>query len=190
MEYGPHGKTVRAALAYTESTNIYLLGSDFTHNDMVHQFLQFEKADKAAESDPSEARRGRWVLIYAILQTLATVSVDTPDLHYVRDVSYHLSPQLRGTPPWRGAPDNASGAEHSRSYCWTIPNTWMPSPGPGTPSPLSGTSDDGSVRPALRPNRWTKESDSTTATYVEWPAQRVAGREGHLVIKDFDAYDV
>jgi hypothetical protein len=114
----------RAALAYTESTNIYLLGSDFVGNDMVDQFVKFEKADLAAGSDPFESRRGRWILIYGILQTLATVSVDTPNMHYV-DVPYHLSANLRGTPPWKGAPDNSQGAEHDRSYCWMIPGTWI-----------------------------------------------------------------
>ena len=113
----------RAALAYTESTNIYILGSDFASNDMVDQFVKFEKADLVAGSDPFESRRGRWVLIYGILQTLATVSVDTPSLHYI-DVPYHLSANLRGTPPWRGAHDNSEGAEHIGSYCWSIPDEW------------------------------------------------------------------
>lgn len=116
----------KVALDYTESTNIYLLGSDFGNNDMVDRFIRFEKADLAAGSDPFDSRRGRWVLIYGILQTLATISVDTPGLQYT-DVPYHLSANLRGTPPWRGAPDNLEGAEHTGSYCWTIPRTWIKS---------------------------------------------------------------
>lgn len=114
----------RAALAYTESTNIYLLGSDFVNNDMVEAFVRFEKADRAAEVDPFAARRGRWVLIYGILQTLASVSVDTPNLRYTGDVSYHLNPRLRGTPPWKGAQQNIEEASHVGSYCWTIRDTW------------------------------------------------------------------
>lgn len=130
----------RAALAYTESTNIYILGSDFVSNDMVDQFVKLEKADLAAGSDPFESRRGRWVLIYGILQTLATVSVDMPNLHYV-DVPYHLSANLRGTPPWNGAPDNSEGSEHTGSYCWTIPDTWSKYQGSGRPL-LDADSDD------------------------------------------------
>jgi hypothetical protein len=114
----------RAALAYTESTNIYLLGSDFVNNDMVDAFVRFEKADRAAEVDPYAARRGRWILIYGILQTLASVSVDTPNLRYTGDVSYHLNPRLRGTPPWKGANQNVEEANHLRSHCWTIRDTW------------------------------------------------------------------
>ena len=114
----------RAALAYTESTNIYLLGSDFVNNDLVDAFVRFEKADKAAEIDPFAARRGRWILIYGILQTLACVSVDTPNLRYTNDVSYHLNPRLRGTPPWKGANQNVEEASHIGSFCWTIRDTW------------------------------------------------------------------
>ena len=114
----------KAALAYTECTNIYLLGSDFVNNDMVEAFVRFEKADRAAEVDPFAARRGRWVLIYGILQTLASVSVDTPHLRYAGDVSYHLNTRLRGTPPWKGATLNVEEASHNGSHCWTIRETW------------------------------------------------------------------
>lgn len=116
----------RAALAYTESTNIYLLGSDFVNNDLVDAYVRFEKGDRAGDVDPYAARRGRWVLIYGILQTLASVSVDTPNLRYTTDVSYHLNPRLRGTPPWKGANQNIQEANHVGSHCWTIRDTWQP----------------------------------------------------------------
>jgi len=64
----------RAALAYSEASNIYLLGSDFAANDLVDSFVRFEKTDKPAEVDPFAARRGRWVLIYGILQVLVLES--------------------------------------------------------------------------------------------------------------------
>jgi hypothetical protein len=115
----------KAALAYTESTNIYLLGSDFVNNDLVDAFVKFEKGDRAGDADPYAARRGRWVLIYGILQTLASVSVDTPNIRYFDDVSYHLNPRLRGTPPWKGANQNVQEASHIGSHCWTIRTTWQ-----------------------------------------------------------------
>ena len=62
----------RIQLAYTEATNICILGSDFTHSDLIDAFGKFEKTDRVGEIDPSLARRGRWVLIYGILQTLAS----------------------------------------------------------------------------------------------------------------------
>ncbi|TVY75892.1 hypothetical protein LSUE1_G009137 [Lachnellula suecica] len=114
----------RAALAYTESTNIYLLGSDFVSNDLVEAFVKFEKGDRGGDVDPYAARRGRWVLIYGILQSLASVSIDTPNMRFTNGVTYHLNPRLRGTPPWKGANQNAEEAAHVGSYCWKIPETW------------------------------------------------------------------
>jgi hypothetical protein len=116
----------RIALAYTEATNIYLLGSDFVHNKLVDAFVRFEKSDRPGDVDPFAARRGRWVLIYGILQVLASISVDTPGMRYHEGVPYHLNPRLRGTPPWKtqsgaGGMDEAS---HEGSHCWLVPKVW------------------------------------------------------------------
>ncbi|TDZ34548.1 hypothetical protein C8035_v010820 [Colletotrichum spinosum] len=114
----------RVQLAYTEATNIYILGSDFTQSDLIDTFVKFEKSDGITEVDPAVARRGRWVLIYGILQTLASVSADAPNIRYGDDVTYHLSPRLKGTrvPPWKGS--GAPEASHELSHCWTVPQTW------------------------------------------------------------------
>jgi hypothetical protein len=120
----------RAALAYTESTNIYLLGSDFVTNGLVDGFVRFEKGDRQGDVDPYAARRGRWILIYGILQSLASISVDTPNLRYKEGISYHLNPRLRGTPPWKGANQNAAEANHFGSYCWTVRESWNADPAP------------------------------------------------------------
>ena len=77
--------------------------------------------------DPFEARRGRWVLIYGILQVLATVSVDSPNLRYKEGVQYHLGPQMKGVVPWGelgSRPEEE--AEHIQSHCWVVPSTWNP----------------------------------------------------------------
>lgn len=140
----------RVQLAYTESTNIYLLGSDFSESELIKSFVKFEKTDRLGEVDPSLARRGRWVLIYGILQTLASVSVDAPGVRYREGVPYHLSPQLKGAriPPWskktgaskhavggRGAQADYIEAAHELSHCWTAPGTW-------TTSNTSASEDD------------------------------------------------
>lgn len=114
----------RTALAYTEATNIYVLGPDFVSNKLADAFVNFERNDKSSEVDPFAARRGRWVLIYGILQTLASVSVDSPGLRYTDDVPYHLNARLRGTPPWKGANQNAEEANHKGSYCWKAAKNW------------------------------------------------------------------
>jgi hypothetical protein len=115
----------RAALAYSEATNIYHLGSEFVSNELVEAFSRFEKTDRPGEVDPLEARNGRWVLLYGILQILSTLSVDTPDLRFVDDVDYFLSPRLRGTPPWRNQHEaSIEEATPQGSHCWTAPRTW------------------------------------------------------------------
>jgi hypothetical protein len=137
----------RIQLAYTEATNICLLGSEFVHSDLIDAFSKFEKTDRVGEIDPSIARRGRWVLIYGILQTLASVSVDAPNVRYSDDVAYHLSPRLKGarTPPWKsvgpqhnnnnnynrhnphhGVDSGREEAAHELSHCWTVPRMWNP----------------------------------------------------------------
>ncbi|KAI9893684.1 MAG: hypothetical protein M1814_005899 [Vezdaea aestivalis] len=116
----------RAALAYSEATNIYQLGSDFVSNELVEAFSRFEKTDRPGEVDPFQARKGRWVLLYGVLQTLATLSVDTPDLRFKVDVDYFLSPRLRGTPPWRSqAEPSIEEANAQLSHCWMVPQTWI-----------------------------------------------------------------
>lgn len=122
----------RVQLAYTEATNIYHLGSDYVPSDLVEGFVRFEKTDRPGTVDPACARRGRWVLVYAILQTLASVSVDCPDARYRDGVTYHLSPRLKGTrtPPWKmhahahAAATAATEASHELSHCWVIQQTW------------------------------------------------------------------
>ncbi|KAI0390843.1 hypothetical protein F5Y17DRAFT_468646 [Xylariaceae sp. FL0594] len=124
----PEDRTLdrRKQLAYTEATNIYILGSEFMQSDLIESFTKFEKADQIGAVDPFCARRGRWVLIYGILQILASVSVDSPNVRYKDGVSYHLSPRLKGTrtPPWKGATTEAHEACHELSYCWITPRSW------------------------------------------------------------------
>ncbi|KAK7424007.1 hypothetical protein QQZ08_008831 [Neonectria magnoliae] len=119
----------RVQLAYTESTNIYALGSDFVQSDLVDAFVRFEKSDRVGEVDPAAARRGRWVLLYGVLQTLASVAVDDERVRHHAGVSYHLGPRLKGTrvPPWKKRSRSNSGmgsTAHERSYCWVVPQGW------------------------------------------------------------------
>lgn len=139
----------RVQLAYTESTNIYALGSDFVQSDLVDAFVRFEKSDRIGDVDPAEARRGRWVLVYGILQTLASVCVDDARVRYTADVSYHLGPRLKGTriPPWKrggrkGVNDGMGAGAHERSYCWQAPEHWGSSGGSSNSGKSEGEFDD------------------------------------------------
>ena len=120
-------QTRRKALSYAEASNVYTLRDQYMHTDLVTNFIRFEQSDSLEGLDPFEARRGRWILIYGILQVLATISVDSPNLRYKDNAQYHLCPQLKGIVPWaeRGAPAEEE-AEHTRSHCWVVPHTWGP----------------------------------------------------------------
>ncbi|KAI4289541.1 MAG: hypothetical protein L6R35_001190 [Caloplaca aegaea] len=141
----------RKALSYAEASNVYTLRDQFVHTELISNFIRFEQSDLVESVDPFEARRGRWILIYGILQILATVSVDSPKLRYKEGAQYHLSPTMKGIVPW--AEDEILAepeAEHTRSYCWTVPNTWsktLPKARPGTHKPIIwGQYGDGRVR--------------------------------------------
>ena len=122
-------QTRRKALSYAEASNVYTLRDQYMHTDLVTSFIRFEQSDQVESLDPFEARRGRWILIYGILQVLATVSVVSPNLRYKDGAQYHLCPQMKGVVPWaeRGAPAEEE-AEHTRSHCWIAPSTWDPIP--------------------------------------------------------------
>lgn len=111
-------------LAYSGATNLYLLGDRCAENQFVEAFNRFEKTDMLGEVNPFVARRGRWVLIYGVVQTLASISVDVPDCRFTEDVSYYLGPSLKGCPPWRGVRRDFNEAHHTQSYCWRSKNTW------------------------------------------------------------------
>lgn len=177
----------RIQLAYTESTNIYVLGSDFTQSDLLDAFIRFEKSDRIGDVDPSLARRARWVLLYVILQTLASVSVDAPNVRFRDGVSYHLSPQLKGAriPPWTSSKKTRHGgasqqyleAAHELSHCWVVPATWTTSntstsedddglPPPPTSPPLSLDQGFPYPAPLARSSRATDSDAGSAPTWL------------------------
>lgn len=107
--------------AYSVASNALLLGPDVATNSLVEAFQRFEKTDHPGETDPRDARKGRWILLFGILQVLSHVSADTPDLWFKDDVSYFLMPRLKGTPPWVMGPENVfAEATPAASRCWKV----------------------------------------------------------------------
>ncbi len=107
--------------AYSVASNALLLGPDVATNSLVEAFQRFEKTDHPGEIDPRDARKGRWILLFGILQVLSHVSADTPDLWFKDDVSYFLMPRLKGTPPWVMGPENVfAEATPAASHCWKV----------------------------------------------------------------------
>ncbi|KAI4276536.1 MAG: hypothetical protein LQ337_002418 [Flavoplaca oasis] len=72
--------------------------------NLVREYLRFEKSWTLLEKDESvscsDARKVRWILIYAILQTLISVTRAPPEVRDTEGVSYPLCCQIAGTPPW------------------------------------------------------------------------------------------
>ena len=114
----------RVLHACLESTNSLHVRAEIASNGLVEAFLRFEKTDLISEGNPREARQGRWILIYSILQMLATMSVDTPRLWFT-DVPYFLNPRLDACPPWHlKAEETLEKASPMLSHCWTAPMSW------------------------------------------------------------------
>ncbi|KAL8720492.1 MAG: hypothetical protein Q9225_002645, partial [Loekoesia sp. 1 TL-2023] len=71
---------------------------------LVREYLRFEKSWTLQEKDESvscsDARKVRWILIYAILQTLISVTRAPPEVRDTEGVPYPLCCQIAGTPPW------------------------------------------------------------------------------------------
>ena len=106
---------------YSVANNALLLGPDVATNSLVEAYQRFEKTDHLGETDPRDARKGRWILLFGILQVLSRVSADTPDLWFKDDVSYFLMPRLKGTPPWVVGSENVFvEASPAVSHCWRV----------------------------------------------------------------------
>ena len=109
------------ALALSESTNIEALRSSTSLNPLLEAFQAHEKSVPGHDIAPRDARKGRWIMIYAVVQTLASVAPDAPGLRWCDGVEYWLNPKLRGTPPWKPASpadDTVDERSHFRSPCW------------------------------------------------------------------------
>ena len=87
---------------------------------------------------PREARLGRWVLLYGILQVLSTLSVDVQGLRHTESVRYFLCTDLKRCPEWvtNGQSDFLE-ATQQRSWCWQ--RSWDPTPIRNAPVELEAT---------------------------------------------------
>lgn len=60
------------------------------------------KADKSDKLSFTDARKVRWILVYAILQTLLSATRVPEQVRDTQNVSYGLSVLIAGCPPWKG----------------------------------------------------------------------------------------
>ena len=95
-------KKMASLSALAASTNCE--DSTVMESALVRQYFRFEREwaikDDEKISSP-EARKVRWILIYAMLQTLISVTRAPIEVRDTEGVSYPLCCQTAGTPPWK-----------------------------------------------------------------------------------------
>jgi hypothetical protein len=118
-------------------------------NKLLDTFQHHEKSFPPQILNPTDARLGRWMLIYALLQVLSTLSVDVMGIKYPDKIRYFACPSITGLPPWKSAASNNPAlantvsengttalmrdATQKLSYCWMAPTKWS------TPAGSAGT---------------------------------------------------
>lgn len=143
---------LQLSIVFSDATNIEKLDSSFSGNALIDSFEQFELSADLKATTPREARLGRWVLLYGILQVLSSLSVDIQSLKHTDGVRYFLCTDLKRCPEWvTNGQTELLEASQQRSWCWQRP--WDPTPIKGEPVELEASF------PSAAP---TEELDSTT----------------------------
>ncbi|MCJ1380384.1 hypothetical protein MMC17_003487 [Xylographa soralifera] len=87
-----------ALTAATNCTDVKVMESA-----LVREYFRFERETTLKEEEqisPSDARKVRWLLVYAILQILISVTRAPTEVRDTEGVNYPLCCQIAGTPPW------------------------------------------------------------------------------------------
>lgn len=81
---------------------------------LVQAYMDFEEEVTLKQEEKVsavDARKVRWILVYAILQTLISVTRVPPEVRDAGgDVSYHLCCRTSGTPPWMASAGSKQSA--------------------------------------------------------------------------------
>lgn len=86
-------------------------------NRLVLAYRQFEEDSVLAQHKgeagvgPGDARKVRWLFIYAIYQTLRGCSLAPPEVRSSTGVSYHVAVSTRGLPPWQARHETRSASD-------------------------------------------------------------------------------
>ena len=77
--------------------------TEITSCGLVQDYIRFERIWTMKEEEAvscADARKVRWILVYAILQTLISVTQVPTEVRDTEGVQYPLCCQTAGTPPW------------------------------------------------------------------------------------------
>jgi hypothetical protein len=155
---------LQLSIVFSDATNIEKLDVNFNGSTLIDRFEQFELTTDLKAVTPREARLGRWVLLYGILQTLSTLSVDVQGLKHTEGVRYFLCTDLKRCPEWvtNGQAEFLEASQH-RSWCWQ--RTWDPTPIRNAPVELEATtSPDRQLAPQEHPGLQAHNREYTPNT--------------------------
>ena len=161
-----NGKKVRASrkmahmCALAAATNCE--DSTVMESALVREYFRFEREWVVKEDEKissPEARKVRWILVYAMLQTLISVTRAPVEVRDTEGVSYPLCCQTAGTPPWKTESMGASAT--SLQTRASIPSTTA------STSTIDIRPDPDCITPAIvnatRRTIFTLSTTSTTA---------------------------
>ncbi|KAF2007325.1 hypothetical protein P154DRAFT_558605 [Amniculicola lignicola CBS 123094] len=129
---------LQLSIVFSDATNIEKTDVSFNGSTLIDQFERFELSSDLKGVSPREARLGRWVLIYGILQVLSKLSVDVQTLKWTEGVRYFLCAEVRRCPDWvtNGQAEYIEATQR-RSWCWQRP--WGINPMSNVPIELEAT---------------------------------------------------
>ncbi|KAJ8113423.1 hypothetical protein OPT61_g4442 [Boeremia exigua] len=147
---------LQLSIVFSDATNIEKLDVNFNGSTLIDKFEQFELTTDLKNITPREARLGRWVLLYGILQLLSTLSVDVHGLKHTEGVRHFLCTDLKRCPEWvtNGQTSFLEPAQQ-RSWCWQ--RAWDPTPIRAAPVELDATAspDRAPAAPPRSPRKST-----------------------------------
>ncbi|KAH4352362.1 hypothetical protein HBH98_020050 [Parastagonospora nodorum] len=143
---------LQLSILFSDATNIEKLDVNFHGSTLIDKFEQFEMTTDLKNITPREARLGRWILLYGILQVLSTISVDVQGLKHTDGVKYLLCTDLKRCPEWvTNGQTEYLEASQKRSWCWQ--RSWDPAPTQTAPVELEAT-PQAPVAPDVDPRQY------------------------------------
>ena len=110
---GRRAAVASALMVAANATDLKVVSSS-----IVREYALFERQYTMEEREPitaSEARMARWVLIYALLQILVSVTHAPDEVRDVEGVDYPLCAHTAGGPPWMAQRDSYRDSKRRRS---------------------------------------------------------------------------
>lgn len=146
---------------------------DLLDASIVRAYRAFEKEcvvstsknDKASQVSAIDARKVRWLLIYAMLQKLGSATTVTHEVRDIEDVEYNLCVLTAGCPPWKDeGPFLTLGRAQTDEICQDRGSRLSTTPSLTVSTPFSiELEPDIDYRPSI--SRTASSSSSMTTDY-------------------------